>query len=250
MDQKFFVPSALRVGDKTFTDDRTPTGSYDLRWVISRSSNPGTIRVAQMVGADRLEGYMGRLGYGRGTGLGFPGESAGNLPPIGRWSTALPTMAIGQSLSVTALQIVQIYSMVANDGVVVEPRLVSGWIDPEGEAHNPEAARKRRVLPVDVARDLRSILETVVAEGTGKQAAVPGYRVAGKTGTARKSVEGIGYQGHMASFIGMLPANDPKIVIGIVLDDSFPIEGGLAAAPVFSEVAKDAMHILRVQPGS
>jgi cell division protein FtsI (penicillin-binding protein 3) len=247
-DQAIAVPSALRIGDTTFEDERVPGGSYDLGWILSHSSNLGTMRVAQMVGAKRLEGYMSRLGYGRGTGLGFPGESAGNLPPIDRWATALPTMAIGQSLSVTQLQLTQIYAMIANDGVSIEPRLVSGWIDPEGESHRPDEARRRRVLPPDVARTLRDMLKRTITEGTGKLAAVPHHVVAGKTGTARKSVEGVGYQGHMASFVGMVPADAPQLVIAVTLDDSFPIEGGLAAAPVFAEIAQDAVQILRIRP--
>jgi cell division protein FtsI (penicillin-binding protein 3) len=244
------VPSALRIGDKTFIDEHNPGGSHDLREILSRSMNLGTIRLAQMLGRDRLFDYMKRLGYGRGTGLGFPGESAGNLPPIGRWATALPTMAIGQSLAVTELQIAQIYAMLANDGISVEPRLVQSWVDPQGKRHTPEATRSRRVLPAQTAKALRTMLKSTVTEGTGKLAAVPHYEVAGKTGTARRAVEGVGYSGYMSSFVGMLPANDPKIVIGVVLDNPVPIEGGLAAAPVFSEVAKDAVHILRIQPGT
>lgn len=247
---KLYVPGALRIGDKTFVDDRTPPGSYDTRYILSHSSNLGAILLAQMVGAERLEDYMGRLGYGRGTGLGFPGESAGNLPAMGRWSTALPTMALGQSLAVTELQIAQVYAMIANEGVSVQPRLIANWIDPEGKRHVPDAARARRVLPPDTARTLRSMLKSTITEGTGQLAAVPHYEVAGKTGTARKLVEGLGYQGHMSSFVGMLPANAPRLVIGVVLDDPVPIEGGLVAAPVFSQVAKDAVHILRMQPTS
>ena len=247
-DEKIYVPGALRIGDKTFIEERLSPGSYDLRHIISRSSNLGTIRIAQMLGPDRLEQYMSRLGYGRGTGLGFPGESAGHLPPVGRWSTALPTMAIGQSLAVTPLQLAQVYAMVANDGVSVEPRLVSGWLDPQGKVHNPDEPRRRRVLPQSVARTLRDYLGTVVSEGTGRQAAVPGFHVAGKTGTARRAVEGVGYSGHTASFVGMIPAKAPRLVIAVVLDNAVPIEGGLSAAPVFSEVAGDAVHILRILP--
>lgn len=243
-----YVPSWLKIGDKTFLDERTPPGSYDLGWILSHSSNLGTIRTAQMVGAQRLEDYMGRLGYGRGTGLGFPGESAGNLPDIDRWSTALPTMAIGQSLSVTQLQLAQIYAMIANDGVMIEPRLVSGWIDPEGDTHRPDEARQRRVLPPDVASQLRKMLVRTVTEGSGKLAAVPHHEVAGKTGTARRAVEGIGYSGHIASFVGMFPASDPELVIAVTLNNPVPIEGGLVAAPVFSKIATDAAQILRIRP--
>lgn len=249
-DQEIYVPGSMRVGDHTFVDERTPPGSYDLGWILAHSSNLGTIRIAQMIGPGRLHAYFTRLGYGRTTGLGFPGESAGSVPPVGRWATALPTMAIGQGLSVTPLQIAQAYAMVANDGVLVEPRLVSGWVDPSGRSHTAPPARSRRVVPTEVARSLRAMLRSVVLDGTGKLAAIPHYDVAGKTGTARKAVEGVGYQGYFASFVGMIPASAPRILIGVVLDDPVPIEGGLAAAPVFAEVGKDATRILRIEPGA
>lgn len=249
-DEKIFVPETMHIGDHTFTDQHNPGGSFDLRWILAHSSNLGTIRIAQMLGKDRLEDYFHRLGYGRSTGLGYPGETTGYVPPIGRWATSLPTMAIGQSLSVTPLQIAQVYSMVANDGVSVTPRLVDRWVDAKGREHRPDDARPRRVLPADVAKTLRSMLRTVVTEGTGTLAAVPHYEVAGKTGTARRAVEGLGYSGYFASFVGMLPAKEPRVVIGVALDNPVPIEGGLVAAPVFSQVAKDAARILRVPPES
>lgn len=244
------VPASLHIGDTTFEDEHNPGGPMTLRQILAKSANLGTMRLAQMLGREKLFDYMQRLGYGRGTGLGFPGESAGNLPPIGRWSTALPTMAIGQSLAATELQIAQIYAMIANEGVSVEPRLVDGWTDPQGRRHEPQAPRTRRVLPPDVASTLREMLKSTVTEGTGKLAAVPHYEVAGKTGTARKAVEGVGYRGYMSSFVGMIPADDPQLVIGVVLDNPSPIEGGLSAAPVFSAVAGDAVHILRIPPSA
>jgi cell division protein FtsI (penicillin-binding protein 3) len=247
-DQKIYVPETLRIGDHTFADPHNPGGSFDLRWILTHSSNLGTIRIAEMLGRDKLEEYFHRLGYGKTTGLGFPGESAGNVPPVGRWATSLPTMAIGQSLSITPMQIAQAYAMVANDGVSVEPRLVSRWVDPKGAEHRPADPRGRRVLPTDVARTLRSMLRSVVTDGTGTLAAIPHYEVAGKTGTARRAVEGVGYSGYYASFVGMLPAKAPRIVIGVALDNPVPIEGGLVAAPVFSQVAKDAVRILRLAP--
>jgi cell division protein FtsI (penicillin-binding protein 3) len=157
-------------------------------------------------------------------------------------------MAIGQSLTITPMQIAQVYAMVANDGVSVEPRLLAKWSDDEGKIHRPAAPRGRRVLPADVAKTLRSMLRSVVTEGTGTLAAVPHYEVAGKTGTARRAVEGVGYSGHYASFVGMLPAKSPRVVIAVALDNPVPYEGGLAAAPVFAQVATDAVRILRITP--
>jgi cell division protein FtsI (penicillin-binding protein 3) len=245
-DEHIWIPAGIHVGDAYFREDRVPNRSLDLKGILTNSSNVGTIELALKVGAPTLDQYFRRFGYGQSTGLGFPGESPGLLPSAGRWSTSLPTMAIGQGLSVTALQIAQVYSTIANDGVMVEPRLVSGWVDRNGVAHNASDARSHRVIPQQIARELRDVLRNVVAEGTGKNAIVAGYDVAGKTGTARKSVEGVGYRGYYASFVGMLPARAPKLVMAVVLDDSTPYEGGLAAAPVFAQVAKEAVRILRI----
>ncbi len=246
--ERMWVPAQMKIGDKVFTEKRGAR-SLDLRGILSQSSNLGSIRLAQEISAKRLESYFQRFGYGRGTGLGFPGESAGNLPPTKRWVTSLPTMAIGQGLSVTALQLAQVYSTLANEGLLVDPRLVSGWIDRTGELHPTQAARVRRIIPADVARTVSDMLKSVISlDGTGLAATIPGYSVAGKTGTASKLIEGVGYRGYVASFFGMLPAQQPELVMGVVLDDPNPNEGGLAAAPVFSEVGKEAVRILKIRP--
>lgn len=245
--EEMWVPSQIVIGDKTFIEKRKAR-SLGLRGILAQSSNLGTIRLAQLLGPQRLHEYFERFGYGRATGLGFPGEHAGSIPAADRWSTSLPTMAIGQSLSVTPLQVAQVYATIANNGVVVEPRLVSGWVDSRGETHRIGESRRRRVLPTDVARTIRDMLTSVVTEGTGTRAQIPGYTVSGKTGTASRAVTGLGYSGYMASFVGMIPAETPKIVIGVVLENPSPNEGGLAAAPVFAEVAKEAVRLLRIPP--
>lgn len=248
-DEQIWVPYSITIADRTFKEEHHGARSLDLRGILTQSSNLGTIRLAQELGPKVLDQYFQRFGYGRGTGLGFPGESAGQLPSAGRWPTSLPTMAIGQGLSVTPLQIALAYATIANDGVAVEPRLVSGWVDPQGDIHRPSEARRRRVISTEVAGTVRDMLNTVVASGTGVLAQIPGYEVAGKTGTARRLKEGVGYSGHMASFVGMFPADSPHLVIAVVLDNAVPIEGGLAAAPAFSEIGKEAVRILRIPPG-
>jgi cell division protein FtsI (penicillin-binding protein 3) len=245
--EKMWVPGQMVVGDKVFKEKRGAR-SLDLRGILSQSSNLGTIRLAQKLTAPKLESYFHRFGYGRGTGLGFPGESAGVLPPAQRWVTSLPTMAIGQGVSVTAMQLAQVYATIANDGVLVDPRLVSGWIDPSGKMHKLQDAHRRRIIPADVAATVRDLLRSVVTEGTGVRAVVPGFEVSGKTGTASRLVEGVGYRGYMGSFFGMFPSQSPEIVIGVVMDDPIPNEGGLAAAPVFSEVGIQAARILKLRP--
>jgi cell division protein FtsI (penicillin-binding protein 3) len=243
---RMWVPDRIVIADKEFKE-KGGARDLDLRGILAQSSNLGTIRIAQKVGHHRLNTYLERFGYGRSTGLGFPGESAGSVPKAGQWATQLPTMAIGQSLSVTILQLTRAYATIANDGVDIEPRLVSGWVDPKGRPHAPPASRQRRVVEADVARTLRDLLRSVVSEGTAQRAAVPGFEVAGKTGTAQKPFPG-GYRGHVSSFVGMVPASKPDIVIGVTLDDPVPVEAGLVAAPVFAQVAKVAVRILHIAP--
>lgn len=244
---RMWVPPRIVIADKAF-EEKLGARSLDLRGILAHSSNLGTIRLAQKLGPDRLNAYLERFGYGRKTGLGFPGERAGSVPPAGRWATSLPTMAIGQGLTVTTLQLAHVYGTIANDGVATEPRLVRGWVDADGETHEPEPSEPARVVDAGVARILRDMLQSVVTEGTGKLAAVPGYAVAGKTGTAQKIVPGVGYRGTMASFVGMLPAAQPRLVVAVTLDEPVPVEGGLAAAPVFREIAQVAVRVLHIPP--
>lgn len=246
----FVVGSQIRVGGGTFSDAHGHAATrMTFEQIIAESSNVGTIQVALKVGSQRLTEYLRRFGYGQAIGLGFPGESAGLLPRADRWRTSLPTMAIGQGLSVTALQMTRVYATVAHDGVAVEPRLVSGWVDADGVYHGSPESRSRRVVSAPTAATLRRMLTKVVTDGTGTAAQVPGYPTAGKTGTAQKPAKG-GYAGYVASFVGMVPATAPELVIGVVLDDPTPIWGGVVAAPAFRQVAEAALRILRVPPVS
>ncbi len=248
-DSAYEIPSRYRVGGRDFRDAHPhPTSVLRFDEIIARSSNVGTIKVALALGAERLQTYLERFGFGRATGLGFPGEAAGLLPRTDRWATSLPTMAIGQGVSATALQMAQVYAALANDGVLAEPRLVTGWVDPDGDLHHAPAARTRRVVSAATAVQVREMMAKVVAEGTGTLAAVPGYLVGGKTGTAQKPSPSGGYSGHMASFYGVVPVRSPRLVIGVVLDQPSPIWGGVVAAPVFREVGEAAVRILRIPP--
>jgi cell division protein FtsI/penicillin-binding protein 2 len=156
-------------------------------------------------------------------------------------------MAIGQGLSVTQLQIAMAYCTIANDGVSLEPQLVSGWVDPQGAFHRPAQPLAHRVITVATARMMRDLLQSVVTEGTGKLAAIPGYAIAGKTGTAERAVPG-GYNGYMSSFVGMFPAAAPQVVIAVTLDNPTPSEGGLSAAPVFNQIATQVIRIRHIAP--
>lgn len=248
------VDAAIRVGGSTFTDAfRHPTELWSVNQIMERSSNVGTIQIAQLLGDEQLDSYLRRFGYGRPTELGFPGESGGLLLPHTEWwATSLPTIAIGHGVAVSLLQLADSYATLANDGVAVAPRLVLGSVGDDGRLAPVPAPGTERIVSADTAGSVRAMLEDAVhgEHGTGGLAQVDGFRVAGKTGTARKPLEdGRGYSDeYIATFVGMAPAHDPKVVVAVMIDEPQPIYGGLTAAPVFAEVMEAALLALRVPP--
>ena len=248
------VPDALQVGGSTFTDaTRHSLDAWTITQIMERSSNVGTIRIAQRLGPERLDGYLRRFGYGQRTDLGFPGESGGLLMPHTEWwGTSLPTIAIGHGVAVSLLQLANSYATLANDGVSVPSRLVRGTVGEDGRLSPSPAGSSHQVVSPDTAAAVRGMLEEAVhgAHGTGSLAQVEGYRVAGKTGTARKPmVDGRGYSDqYIATFVGMAPADDPQVVVAVMVDEPYPFFGGLVAAPVFAEVMEAALLALRVPP--
>lgn len=254
-DDMFKVPDNLRIGSKVFHDAHPhPVENLSFAQIIEQSSNIGTIKAAGLLGKERLYSALSRFGYGKPTGLDFPGESSGILPPTSSWSTpSMGTIPIGQGVAVTVMQIVNVYATVANHGVRVQPRLVRALVDENGKPrYTPEGAR-REVVKAATADAVTKILVRVTEgeHGTGKAAAVPGYQVAGKTGTAQKPIPGGGgYSGYVGSFIGFAPAGDPALVVGVVLDDPSPIWGGVTAAPTFKQIMQFALRHLGIGPGS
>ncbi len=253
-DTKFEVPDAYEVGGSIFGDSSTHgTQTWDVGEIMERSSNIGTIKIAERLGAERLDAYLRDFGYGSPTGIGFPGESAGLLAPVDSWwSTSLPTIAIGQGVAATLLQQVDAYATLANDGVAVQPRLLRGTVGDDGRLAPSEVPDERRVVSKDTADTVASMLAGVVDgdNGTGANAAVDGYSVAGKTGTARKpSADARGYSDeYVATFTGFAPVDDPEIAVAVMVDEPEPIYGGIVAAPVFSEVMEVALTSRRVAP--
>lgn len=246
------VPGAYRVGDKVFRDVH-PHGvqAMTLSDIIAESSNVGTIRIAERLGRDRLATWLTRFGFGRETGIDFPGEAEGIL--LDRddwWVTSMGTIPMGQGIAVTPLQMASVYATVANDGIRVRPRLVRGTVGAGGRFAPAPSGRSRRVIGEETARALRDMLVRVVEEGTGDLAKVEGYEVGGKTGTARKPLEdALGYSDeYVASFIGFAPADDPRIVVAAMIDEPDTVYGGVAAAPLFREVARFALADLQVPP--
>lgn len=250
--QQIAVPGAYQVGDKLFTDVQAHgTIPMTLSDIITRSSNIGTIKVAELLGQARLSRWLTRFGYGEPTGIDFPGEAKGILPPREDWwSTSMGTIPMGQGIAVTPLQMASVYATIANDGVRLTPRLVRGTIGTGGGFDPLPVEDGARVVSRGAAAAVRDMLVRVVEEGTGTAARVPGYRVGGKTGTARKPLEdALGYSDrYMASFVGLAPAEDPAIVVAAMLDEPETVYGGIAAAPLFRAVAQYALADLHVPP--
>ena len=251
------VPSYLTIWEHRFED--SPTHG-DVQWtpteILTRSSNIGTIRMAQLTGQDRLYRTIRSFGFGDRTALDFKGESRGILIPLSRWSgLSLPNMAIGQGLAATPLQVLQMYNTIANDGVLVPLRLIVDDIDSDDD----EDAAPVRVLSSEVASSLMRILTSVVQEGTGREAAVEGFSMAGKTGTAWQPCD-VGYacvnerdeligRHHTATFAGIVSNDDgPALVILVVIDEpkGDRISGGRLAAPTVSKIAEYALRQLRI----
>ncbi|HXF72692.1 MAG TPA: penicillin-binding protein 2 [Actinomycetota bacterium] len=253
LDREFVVPDEMRIGGFTIHDAHPhPPERMTIADIVARSSNIGAVEVADLLGEDRMAAYLARFGYGRPTGIGLPGESGGLVPPVEEWSaTSLATMAYGQGLAVTPLQMAAVYATIANGGVWVRPRLVAGTVGPDGTYTPAPPSPTRRVVSERTAEIVTRMLAYAVDDGTGTLAQIPGFQVAGKTGTARKPFEDRpGYSDrHVASFIGFLPASRPEVVIAAILDEPETVYGGVAAAPLFQEVARYAIRHLGIAPG-
>jgi cell division protein FtsI (penicillin-binding protein 3) len=238
------VPGSIRVADRTIRDAWDHgTEQFTLTGVLAKSSNVGTIMTAQRVGEERFADMLSRFGLGQRTGVGLPGEEPGQVPPRESWSgSTFGNLPIGQGLTVTTLQMAGMLQTVANDGVRVPPRIVATTTGPDGVKVTPPAPEPVRVVSPETAASLRTMLTAVTQDahgqrGTGYQAAVPGYQVAGKTGTAQQVDPACGCysrQLHWITFAGMLPAENPRYIIAIMLDAPDP---GTSAAPLFHDIA-------------
>ncbi len=228
-------------------DDHTPFGALTARQIIAKSSNVGAIKLGFAAGRERLYNTIRKFGFGRPTGIDLPSESSGIVRPLDRWSERAPAyISFGQGISVTALQLTGAFAAIANGGQLMKPYVVDQVGD--GDRHKPEVAGWP-IAPSSV-RQARSMLESVVLEGTAKAAAIDGYRAAGKTGTAQKVI-GRGYAAnkYIASFVGFAPVKHPVLAAAIILDEPWPrYHGGEVAAPVFRRIASQALLYLGVTP--
>ena len=244
----FTLPYSIRVADRVVHDaERRGTERMTVAHILSHSSNIGAITLAERLGKERLAAWISRFGFGRRTGIDFPGESPGIVLPVGQWSgSTIGNVPIGQGIGVTAIQMASVYASMANHGVWVEPHLVDHV---SGGAR--ASVKRRRIVTPHVSAQLVTMLRDVVSEGTGTLAAVPGYTVAGKTGTAQKPDGKGGYSSsrYVASFVGMVPATRPRLVILVMVDEPRgAIWGGVVAAPAFSQIARFDLQYLEVPP--
>jgi cell division protein FtsI (penicillin-binding protein 3) len=251
-DEVLSIPGSIHMGGVTVGDawdhgviPLTTTG------VFGKSSNVGTLMLAQRLGPERFYEMLGKFGLGQRTGVGLPGESAGIVPPIDQWSgSTFSNLPIGQGLSMTLLQMAGMYQAVANDGLRIPPRIVKAVIAPDGSRAEEQQPEGIRVVSPETARTVRNMLRAVVQrdpmgiqQGTGPAAAVAGYQMAGKTGTAQQINPACGcyYDDvYWITFAGMAPSDDPRYVIGLMMDapsrnaDGSP---GHSAAPLFHNIA-------------
>lgn len=248
------VNDTLQVSDALFRDSEP----HEPMWwttsdIMAHSSNVGTIQIAQRLGKARIDRYLRDFGLAEPTALEFPGESGGIMLDPSEWSgTSMGSIPIGQGVAVTAVQMLGAYNIIANGGTYVAPRLVKATVDAAGRVHDAEAPATRRVVSEETASAVSDMLNRAVDIGTGTAARIEGYTVAGKTGTARKPSETkAGYSDtYMASFVGFLPAEAPRLSAIVVLDEPTPYYGGVVSAPVFAALGSFGIRHFGIPQGS
>ena len=246
--EKFTLPYEIQVADRRIHDaEPRGTETMSVAKILSKSSNVGAITLAELLGKNRLASWISRFGFGHPTGIDFPGESQGIVLPVDKWSgSTIGNVPIGQGIAVTPMQMASAYAAIANGGVWTRPHLV----DRVGDGLAKPVFR-RRVVNRWIARELTSMLQNVVLDGTGTLAQIPGYHVAGKTGTAAKPDPRGGYSTskYVASFVGFAPATRPRVVVLVTVDEpQGAIWGGVVAAPAFQAIAQQTLQYLSAAP--
>jgi cell division protein FtsI/penicillin-binding protein 2 len=244
---KFTLPYSIQVADRVVHDaEERGTETMTVAQILQRSSNVGTVTIARtLLGESQLKRWIRQFGFGEKTGIDFPGETPGLLPSYWSGST-IGNVPIGQGISVTAIQLASVYAAIANRGVWVQPHLVD-----HVQGEKPPAPHTRRILAPGVDRTLLQILKGVVSDlGTAAAAEIPGYTVAGKTGTAQKpGPHGYEPGRYVATFVGTVPASDPRLVVLVTVDEpTKAIFGGIVAAPAFAQIAAFDLQYLEVPP--
>ena len=243
----FTLPYEIQVADRRIHDaEPRGTETMSVATILSKSSNVGAITLAQLLGKNRLASWISRFGFGHPTGIDFPGESQGIVLPPGKWSgSTIGNVPIGQGIAVTPMQMASAYAAIANGGTWVRPHLVERVGD-----GLPRPAVTRRIVTPWIARELTSMLQNVVLDGTGTLAQIPGYHVAGKTGTAAKpDSHGYSTSKYVASFVGFAPATRPRVVVLVAVDEPHGgIFGGVVAAPAFKAIMQQTLQYVSAPP--
>ena len=247
------IPYKLKRSNKFFHDHEPhPVQKLTLAGALAVSSNTGAIKVGEMLSNDKLHSYLKKFGIAEKPGSGLPGEETGKLLDVSQWSgTTAPTVAFGQGYSLTALQATSVFATIANDGVRVTPTVIAGVSDAAGRYTPANKQKSVRVISADTAQKMRLMMESVVsASGTAPAAAIPGYRVAGKTGTAQRHNDSCGcYRGYTASFIGFAPADKPEFVVSVTIQDPKGLHwGGYLGGPVFKKVMSFVLKDQHIAP--
>jgi len=247
----FVVPYSLSIGGYTFQDaDIHPTETLQVKDILAQSSNIGTIEIGRLLGPTRLGEALKAYGFTSYSGLNWPGESAGLVSPSSTWEGATaPSMAIGTGEAVTPMQVLDAYNSIANGGVLVAPHLVNGVVNSAGVETQVAPAPSRRSIGTRTASQMVPMFEGVVQDGTAVSACVPGYTVAGKTGTAQvPSAAGYIPGDFNATFVGFVPAEAPKLSAVVVFNHPTPIYGGSVSAPVFAQIMGYALRHFDIAP--
>jgi cell division protein FtsI/penicillin-binding protein 2 len=242
----FVLAPQIKIADRWIHEAHARgTERMTVRQILANSSNVGTVTIAGELGADALAGWVTRFGFGRRTGIDFPGESPGMALPLSQWSgSTIGTVPIGQGIAVTPIQMATAYAAIGNHGMLRSPYLV----DRVGSSRT-KRPRARRIVSKATATRLMAMLRSVVVEGTGTEAAIPGYTVAGKTGTAAKPENGRYVAKYVGSFVGLVPAAKPRFAILVAVDEPHgAIWGGVVAAPAFARIAQFVLQYLEVPP--
>lgn len=244
-------PGYIEVGGKKIKDVHKH-GVLTFEEVIQKSSNVGTIKIAKMLGREKLYEYIKKFGFGVKSGIDLPGEVAGQVKPINKWSgTSMGAIPIGQEVAVTPLQVLRAYCAVANGGYLVKPFVVSEIRSPDGNLIYKAVVQRERIFSEKTAYTLREILTKVTEEGgTATTARVEGNEVAGKTGTAQKydpKIKTYSKDKYVSSFVGFIPANDPKIALIVIVNEPKGAHyGGVVAGPIFKAISDEALAYLNV----
>ena len=242
----FTLAPTIQVADRVIHEAHIRgTEVMSVKQILSQSSNIGTITIAEKLGQGELAAWIDRFGFGKPTGIDYPGESRGLVLPLQDWSgSTIGTVPIGQGIAVTPLQMVSAYATIGNGGVRVTPHLVE-----KVGSSRVHPGKRTRVVTRSTANRMMAMFRDVVLEGTGTEAAIPGYTVAGKTGTAQKAENGRYVRKYVGSFVGLVPAKKPRLAILVMVDEPHGnIYGGVVAAPAFRDISRFALQYLEVPP--